>query len=136
MAADSLVTSDRVVSGTVRKLSRLKDGGIVGCAGRVDVAGEFAAWLNGVAEKPKEVDDDFYALVLTADGEVFLYDERLSPTHVEADFYAIGSGHEVAKGAMAAGATPEEAVEIACKLNLYTGPPVLVERLDSAEEGG
>lgn len=30
---------------------------------------------------------------------------------------------------MAAGASPERAVEIACELNIYTGLPVLVERL-------
>lgn len=40
--------------------------------------------------------------------------------------FAIGSGQDYASGAMAAGATPEEAVRIAMKFNVRTGGDVVV----------
>lgn len=41
-------------------------------------------------------------------------------------WWALGSGSDVALGALAAGASPRRAVEIACRFDLHCGPPVRV----------
>lgn len=43
---------------------------------------------------------------------------------VQGDFFAIGSGSQLALAAMMAGAGPERAVEIACELDPSSGRPV------------
>ncbi len=132
MAADSQGTreSGLIVSRNDRKVRRLA-GDIVSCAGNEDQCLEFEAWYEAgrdMAGKP-DLEKDFGALVLTADGKLFKFYERGTPVEVFDDFIALGSGDEIAMGAMAVGATPEEAVEAACRLNMYTGSPVVVERL-------
>ena len=48
---------------------------------------------------------------------------------LEAEFFALGSGMELALGAMAAGAGPQVAVEIACRFDGYSSLPVHVSRV-------
>ncbi len=43
------------------------------------------------------------------------------------DYYAIGAGDDFARGAMYMGATPEEAVKVACDLCVYVSEPILKE---------
>lgn len=62
-------------------------------------------------DKP-ELDDDFEALILQPDGKVYWIGKRLEPLEYFAPM-TIGSGSGLALGAMLAGKSPEEAVEIA-----------------------
>ena len=52
--------------------------------------------------------------------EVFIYDQFLCPETVSAEFYCLGSGGDIAKGAMLMGATPKEAIECASRFDLHT----------------
>jgi hypothetical protein len=60
-------------------------------------------------------------LVLTENRDIFLFDHYSSWLAVAEPFLAVGSGASYAIGAMAAGATPKEAVKIAMKSDCYTG---------------
>jgi ATP-dependent protease HslVU (ClpYQ) peptidase subunit len=131
MAADSQETRDTglIVGRGVRKLRRIKDS-LVACQGSDQDIALFEHWYSGPrsqSDKP-DLDEDFGALVL-CDGRIYKYHDKCVPIEVFEEYAAMGSGDEIAMGAMAAGADPERAVEIACELNIYTGPPVVVERL-------
>lgn len=63
-------------------------------------------------------------LIISPDGEkVTLMDDEITPTVIEDDFVCIGSGSALAKGALAAGATVEQAVKIAIEYDGNSGGP-------------
>ena len=130
MAADSQSTASATKSRTPRSKVQRINGHLVAAVGRTDEIPAFLEWYEkGCPEDDEpEVGESFEALALTPEG-LFQYYNRLDPVEVVEDFWAIGQGSDIALGAMAAGASPERAVEIACELNIYTGPPVVVERL-------
>lgn len=69
-------------------------------------------------------DRDFACLLVDPDGRVWLIDGELTPTPVEGDFFAVGSGGTYALGALEAGADPVRAVEIAAKYDSSTSAPI------------
>lgn len=136
IVADSQVTSDSgvIVGRSAKKIKRLGpgDSDLVACMGREDNCIAFEKWYadgQNPDEKP-DLDEYFCALVLTAGRRLFKYFDCCTPVEVIEENVVIGAGDQLAMGAMAAGATPKEAVEIACRLNAYTGGPVLVKRLE------
>ena len=60
--------------------------------------------------------NSFDAFVFYKD-KVFLWDTFLTPVPLLEDYFAIGSGGELALGALAAGADPVTAVEVAIRFN-------------------
>lgn len=60
-------------------------------------------------------------LVLTAERDIFMFDDYTKWLIVNEPFHAIGSGSPYALGAMAQGASPKEAIKIASKQDAYTG---------------
>jgi ATP-dependent protease HslVU (ClpYQ) peptidase subunit len=60
-------------------------------------------------------------LILTAEREIYVFDNYTKWLKVEEPFSAIGSGAMFATGAMGAGASPKEAVKVAMKSDIYTG---------------
>jgi hypothetical protein len=73
-------------------------------------------------ELKDRIGDDFSAIVISPDGQ-FLWTEELIAMPIIPP-YALGSGREAALGAMYAGCDATNAVEIACKLDVYSGLPV------------
>lgn len=71
---------------------------------------------------------DFSILVVTQNG-LFEVDKWCVLEPVYEPFYAIGSGAKLAMGAMEAGASAQKAVEISCRRDPYTAPPVVTMRL-------
>lgn len=109
-----LITSeDRV------KLARNEAGEIIGVAGDATAGALVREWFVKGADpacipsvKPgEEPGTPFDAIVLRLDGRVEYFDWNFTPTE-QALPCAIGSGREVAVGAMLAGKSPEEAVEL------------------------
>ncbi len=135
MAADSQSTAGPTKSRTPRPKVQRINSDLVAAVGITDIIPRFFEWYKkGRPEDDKpDLGESFEALVLTPGG-LFQYYNRLEPIGIVEAFYAIGQGSEIALGAMAAGASPDRAVEIACELNIYTGPPVLVERLQEEVE--
>lgn len=67
-------------------------------------------------------------LVLFPGGDQIIRFNHDGPSEMRAPFYADGSGWEIALGAMAAGATAEEAVHIASRYDTKTGGSVTTLR--------
>lgn len=98
---------------------------IIALAGESSPGLVFLDWYGSDDEPPQRLIDgaaDFTALILTEDG-LFEADAYCRPDKILEDFYAIGSGAKAAMGAMYAGASALEAVEIAAKIDPYTAGP-------------
>lgn len=81
---------------------------------------------------PPEVKDTTLIIVLK-DGRVRAW-EDLGWVDIDAPFRALGTGSQIALGAMAAGASAIEAVTIASNFDAYTGGDISVFSLEAAEE--
>lgn len=66
------------------------------------------------------------AFLIAVNGQVFEVSSDFAVTSERNGLYAIGSGGAVAIGALAAGATPQEAVKIATQYDAYSGGQVRV----------
>ena len=87
---------------------------------------EVIRWLKRGGKKddpPDLADDGFSVIHLKPDGKCYLYCQDLSPTQLLPP-YTMGTGKEVALGAILAGATAKRAVEIACDVDINSGLPV------------
>jgi ATP-dependent protease HslVU (ClpYQ) peptidase subunit len=134
MAGDGLVHDhcDVIVNTAHRKVHRLQDGRLAGGAGNSFDVTAWVGWLNGgkTADCPIE-SDRFSGLILNTDGSVLWVDhkgrEELSPVPC-----SVGSGQDLAYGAMEAGASPEEAVRIACRRDIFSGGTITVEHLKTS----
>lgn len=129
MAADSLSTSDGIAMGTVAKAIRREDGAMCGAAGSTSLIRALLAWFeNGEGgDKPDLKDNGAQALIIRPTGSTEWHDE-FGFHVISAPFFAIGSGRDVALGAMAAGASAEEAVEHAIRFDINSGGPIVVVR--------
>lgn len=120
MAADTLITAGGQRVAHMRKVHQTNDGRIYACAGRCEHGTMFGKWLDDPqSEKPK-LDDEFGALVMHRDGRVFHYTDLLEPVEFTIP-QAIGSGGDIALGAMLHGASPVAAVQIAAQRDVGTG---------------
>lgn len=122
-----------IASYSDRKVRRFSNGDIAGCIGGEQEAVEFHNWYEDGEEyeqRPELQEGYFAAIVLTSDGLLYKYWHGCIAVEVFEDTVAMGTGDAVAYGAMDAGATPAEAVRIACRRDMYTGPPVVVEYIE------
>lgn len=111
---------------------------LIGTSGETFSGMLFVDWFPGVAvleaigaERPAlphsltsfGEHNDFYCIILEPSG-VFVCTPQLRPIRLEGRFFAIGSGAKLALAAMEMGASARRAVEIACKYDLYSRPPI------------
>ena len=123
LAADGQITcGDVVESLETKKVVKLPDGTVVGWAGCVHAANKFVAWLQGGEDQNCRPDltDSFVAIRINGTSEVLSYDADCHAIIMPAPHTA-GSGGVLALGAMLAGASPREAVMLACKRDVYSG---------------
>ena len=138
LASDSLVSNSIMNAGSMQKV--LKRGGyLVGVSGSCKDA---AMFLDAVKEIPVEALDNFIpdpvtmkfdnlgAIFVKPDGTVLHVDEGGYFFQIDAPFHAEGSGAPIAIGAMAAGASAQEAVEIAIEYVPSCGGKVQSVELD------
>ena len=109
---------------------------IAGASGDGGDCTRFLKWAAGgfkAKEEPKWKDtateDQILALVVREDGIYAWSVGDPEPERVEADFFAVGSGGKAARVAMMLGKTAEEAVELACQVDLWSAPPLQVLKL-------
>lgn len=119
MSSDGLAAAgDIVVGWDERKLHRLSDGSILGCAGRVDRIYDLIDWLEDPDAELRTF-KGVMALRLYPDGHVEIYEgRRFVHSAIPA---AVGSGWQHALTAMDMGATTEKAIEMAAKRDVNTG---------------
>lgn len=140
LAFDSKLTADGQFSGFFVKGRRFKNH-LVAAAGSAQEIEAFLDWFEaGATEDLKrkfglhEREVDIQALSIDRKGNIFLYEDRLYPYRVDAAFYAAGSGGSIAIGAMAAGASAEQALRIAAKFDSYTGGGIKTLSFDEKPE--
>jgi hypothetical protein len=125
MAADKRanVAGSRI---TVTKIRRGRGGNLVGIAGNVSLFEDIFGWLCDGEKRPDaqgEKGDWCEVLEVTADREVFRH-ERLGRFQIEDKQYAIGSGGDFARSAMACGLSAVDAVRMASRFDTATGDGV------------
>lgn len=131
MAADSAsFTGSRREQSMRPKLYQRADGAIVGCAGAATSCHDMIDWFMGgehEVSKPvlPQVEGELEALVLRPDGRVYRCSEDLRYYEV-GNLYAVGetTASAMTMGAMHAGATAREAVQIAINNTIYVGGEV------------
>lgn len=131
LAADSAVTINNMYAGKVNKITYDEEKKVaIGISGNMFVStlvDKIVAYMNGELEKPPEFEDT--DILIVKDGKVYVYQGEHYPVLLESDFASIGSGSQIAMGAMAAGATAEEAVSIASEMDVFTRKPINVIKI-------
>lgn len=133
MAADSMQSGDFIDPVECKKILKIKvynnvipTDVLVGCAGQVSALSAFIAWYKE-CKKPEKwpagFEEGFSALVYH-NSELLYYGGSYGYGIDVGKFSAIGTGSEIAMGAMMAGASAVEAVEIACDLDTGSRKPV------------
>lgn len=108
---------------TTTKIHRAKDGSLMGATGTTAVCVALRNWYDAgaIAADFPDKDKDSSLLVVKPDGTTLLFGSNATPIHIEDAFYAMGSGRDFATAAMHLGKTAREAVEVACKFDVYCG---------------
>ena len=128
---------DGLVVNSANKLFRLRSGALYGGAGSsddrqlMDLLQDVKDGANMPAVKTLQatLQAGVLALVVLPDGsiwEVETGEEDGGVMCVNRKFHAVGSGRQIALGAMAAGANARHACELACDFNTYCQKPVTV----------
>ena len=120
LVGDGLSTSNGLICSTDNVKVHRIGSELVGCAGLQDTTLAYLKWLRKKGPKPLGVEDNFNAVHVSSKGVFLICGNNLSKIEVTPPF-AIGSGADHAIGAMAAGATPRQAVVIVSKLTTSTG---------------
>lgn len=145
--ADGQSTSTMITSYNVKKIVNIGKAILVG-AGRYAHVCKFHDWAAEMIEAghaqevfphvnigmpEKMVDDDFLGAILYPDGTVVLFEGCDNYYEVEQPVF-LGSGSDYAAGAIHAGADGITAIEVAIKLDPYTGGEIQVEGFEDEPE--
>lgn len=104
------------------KIVRIGDSLFAG-AGDLAPVLRFLEWKRGGEKPDYPPDEDFDVIEINRAG-IWLHDQDLCRIHIKGKHYAIGSGAEYATGALAMGATPKQALQIAARYDGGTGLPL------------
>jgi ATP-dependent protease HslVU (ClpYQ) peptidase subunit len=123
LASDGQLTgADLVASLVQQKVFRLADGSVIGYAGELASSLAFHEWItNGMTKETEpELSEAFAAIRINGTSTVTTYDYNCIAIELPAPM-CVGSGAQIALGAMLAGKTPLEAVKIAVTRDIYSG---------------
>lgn len=124
IAADGQITAGDIISDMkCRKVFKLSNGRALGVAGTLSSCDAFRAWFADPSQPQPDLSDDFKAVIIDGTDRVTVYDGQFYPICLPVP-YTIGSGREVALGAMLTGATPKQAVKAAISVDVYSGGTV------------
>ena len=140
IAADTQNTDRANTAYRCSKIERLSDGRYFVGSGHLLTIGKARRWAEAGFAEDKRPDFSelfgesasgygFSCAVIGPDMRATLIDDEMEPQPIRDAYFALGSGGCYAIGAMDAGATPEEAVAVACKRDLYTSLPIDVEHM-------
>lgn len=135
LAADSAIAYQSYINGQREKIARCGEF-LVAMAGATWLRPVIEQWAtqgcdpDAVPEVLLEHEDEFIVLIVDRHGVAHEFQNGfLVPVH--ADYTAIGSGALLALGAMAHGASAEEAVAAACLHDKASGGPVTARHFQS-----
>ncbi len=144
--AEGIVAADSQETGETRKsrcdkLYRVNDH-IIGTAGGSYAGLLFVQWCGEWEGEPDyskrkripdlinlDYDEDFECLVVRPDGSAYTINRLFIPYEMKDEPSGVGSGAGPALGAILAGATVREAVNIACKIDAFSSGPVRVMKV-------
>lgn len=150
MAAEGKMTlGDMVIKLDTEKVFWVNNH-LVGVCGRARAINTFVSWLQKQTDYhivnsevgdlvdliPPVLEDDegYTALVVTPSRQVLMY-EGNTPIDMGIDVpMSVGSGSCFALAAMKAGVSAEEAVKVACELDVYSGGEITVVQLEEESE--
>jgi len=134
IAADSQCDSGDFRDCTAIKVARNDRGDLCGAAGDLPTAQRVLAWFEagekGDEPRYRKEEANGEGFIVRRDGSIEIMDDGGHYT-IKASYYATGSGRKFALGAMAAGATAEQAVEAAMKHDIYTGGEIVTHARDA-----
>lgn len=124
LAADKRAASNGLAY-SVTKIFRTAKG-LLGIHGIMGTGLLIRDYVNGVSStypvELQKADDTYcYALLITPERKIFIYERSEIPALVESAFHACGSGRDYAMAAMCLGKSAKEAVEIACRFDINCG---------------
>lgn len=131
IAADTSVNQSGTHNGCMIKIARNEAGDLAGVCGYASFAGDFLEWFKdkeeGKAPVPKTSKETVSKgiIVRAEDGRIEVWEDG-DHFVINADYYAMGSGTDIAYGAMYMDATAAEAVAAAIKHDAHTSGDVKV----------
>lgn len=129
IAGDSMVGSGGLILGAARKVVRGPNGELAGACGEACDAAAALTWVeSGMVTPAPALLEGTELMIAMPDGAMLFLDRDRPLYPISAEFFALGSGPHIAMGAMAAGASAEDAVRIACVYDKHTGGEVVVLR--------
>lgn len=130
LCADSAVFDRGTYCGSTEKIFLRDDGAAIGICGSLGEMLRFAKWFTDgeAGDRPSFDESNSEAIVIRPDGSIWWYGKD-DHAEIIASSAAIGTGFQVAMGAMAAGASAERAMEIAADLDMMTRRPLHVLKL-------
>lgn len=145
MAADTQLSGGDFPRGLVLKIARSPKGTLGAAAGFAGECARLRRWVEDgevddwIAERLArninapfgDEPERFGAIIATAAGRVICLDHRGRAIEHDAPFHVEGSAEAILLGAMAAGASAEQAVRIAIEYDVGCGGPVQVERINA-----
>lgn len=133
-AWDSQTTDgEMIIIDTVPKVTSVESWGPIGSCGTVAAIDAGLEAFQTIGD-PRRLVHHLRALelegsatwLLVYECRLMLLDSDGAVVRPASDWWAIGSARELALGAMAVGASPRRAVEVACELSSACAPPVRV----------
>lgn len=137
MAADhGVAIGDTIIISNTPKITMRSDGAMCGVSGSLSFGCAFMEWFHGFekGERPLGRHDNGHhaldrAIIVRTDDSIESYESGdLDIAILTPEYYAMGSGRDIAIGALAWGADPEGAVMMAVKHDAYTRLPITVLR--------
>lgn len=130
IAADTQISADNEILGHATKIGK-RGRVLFGASGDASWMREFLVWARGgfVGGPPESKGEGGGSALVIADGRLMSVYASGHYDEVRAVFYAVGSGRQFARGAMATGATAEDAVRAAILLDACSGGDVEVLHL-------
>lgn len=132
---DGVLASDTLgTSGGLRDCNRIQKVHKVGPllvagAGASALCARFTEWVRAgmKGDSPWTGNEGGNSLIIMPDDTILVFGMN-GPWRVKQPVYAMGSGESLALGAMAAGASAEQAVEIAMRYDIYSGGEIRTVR--------
>lgn len=130
LAADTLASSDGIRIRHSPKLDVLSDGSWLATKGNSGHGRALLDWLESGKAGPQPGGDDQGSggVCIRPDGTIEAYEAGVYEILTGADYWAWGSGQQIALGAMHAGADAQGAVAAAITHDVYSGGEITVLR--------
>ena len=129
MAADSHVNGDGIRQGSITKIGRNSAGDLIGVCGSASLVQKLLSAFASGDESHEIKEGQGEALIARATGTIEFWDYH-GHYQLGARYAATGSGFQIALGAMAFGASAEQAVTCAAQHDTSTGGLIHTLRLE------